>query len=450
MLIECANCGAPLDVAGKESIVTCNYCSKHNRVRQTRTMAARTPDDWRPPPNWTPPDHVPARSVQLQYRAAQAQKSAAHVLPLVVLALMLLLGGVAAAVFARAGGDVGAVVGGVVRGGSGPGSGGVVPPGEHLQWQSSGPPPMVADVDADDVEDIVGFYRLLEGSDSIRYLGAFAGKDLTRIWHTQALGKAGDNLVAAVSGDLVAVTDSNNQLYVLALSDGKPRTSIQLSDRADAMCANPDEPGEIWMQQVDEVTQLLDLKTGKRETAPRPSWCPADADLIQEGACWHQEYQRKRQARAECISPKGFAGSDGFEPEYVLGSGDHRVAMGAKAPGTAIPMAAGYSADGAQVLWTRKLAAPGQTPAPSVVELADLLGDRAVFMYELKGDGARLAALDASTGTTEWDVLIPRSDDGSEASTFRVTSSRVYLPHWTWLEVFDAATGKHVGTIGMW
>jgi len=113
-------------------------------------------------------------------------------------------------------------------------------------------------------------------------------------------------------------------------------------------------------------------------------------------------------------------------------------------------MAAGYSTDGSKVLWTHKLAAPGQAPDPEVVELADLLGARVVFMYELKGDGARLAALDARTGSAEWDVPIPRSDDGSEASTFRMTQVRVYLPHWTWLDVFDVTTGKHLGTIGMW
>jgi hypothetical protein len=70
--------------------------------------------------------------------------------------------------------------------------------------------------------------------------------------------------------------------------------------------------------------------------------------------------------------------------------------------------------------------------------------------YELRDEGARLQAVDASDGRKLWDVEVPRSESGSEASLMRVTKTRVYLPHWTWLDVFDVKDGKELATVGIW
>jgi hypothetical protein len=32
----------------------------------------------------------------------------------------------------------------------------------------------------------------------------------------------------------------------------------------------------------------------------------------------------------------------------------------------------------------------------------------------------------------------------------RVTKTRVYLPHWTWLDIFNIKTGQEVATVGIW
>jgi hypothetical protein len=67
VLIECENCGAPLDVKLETRISRCNYCGKSNRVASMRTVAEHTPRGWQPPPVWTPPAHFPAQSVPIQY-----------------------------------------------------------------------------------------------------------------------------------------------------------------------------------------------------------------------------------------------------------------------------------------------------------------------------------------------------------------------------------------------
>lgn len=74
MLIECNKCGAPLDVKGTERVVRCRYCGTSTKLRSTRTLAARTPDGWAPPPVWTPPEHVPARSRPLRYRVRKPSR----------------------------------------------------------------------------------------------------------------------------------------------------------------------------------------------------------------------------------------------------------------------------------------------------------------------------------------------------------------------------------------
>lgn len=62
MLIECNNCGAPLDVKDKAPIVRCCYCGVQSRLERARTVAAQTPEDWHPPPEWRPPAHAKANS----------------------------------------------------------------------------------------------------------------------------------------------------------------------------------------------------------------------------------------------------------------------------------------------------------------------------------------------------------------------------------------------------
>ncbi len=88
MLVECKQCGAPLDVSPSASIVRCSYCGGHNRVRSMRTIAEQAPAGWVPPPQWTPRNAM----APLPYRAPPKQTSLGAlvlVLVLVVVALSL-------------------------------------------------------------------------------------------------------------------------------------------------------------------------------------------------------------------------------------------------------------------------------------------------------------------------------------------------------------------------
>ena len=64
MLVECNNCGAPLDVKPNEQRSKCRYCGATTLVQNTRTIAPTTPPQWQPPRQWVPPAHVPADSAK--------------------------------------------------------------------------------------------------------------------------------------------------------------------------------------------------------------------------------------------------------------------------------------------------------------------------------------------------------------------------------------------------
>lgn len=90
MLVECSNCGAPLDVKQGARTAKCGYCGRTNQVRSARTLAMQAPQGWQPPQTWTPPQQFPAESVPLQYTPQQAR--GARTLVFVIVGVVLVIG----------------------------------------------------------------------------------------------------------------------------------------------------------------------------------------------------------------------------------------------------------------------------------------------------------------------------------------------------------------------
>lgn len=86
MLVECRQCGAPLDVQANTSLVKCSYCGASSRVRSMRTIALEAPAGWTPPQTWTPPN----QTAPLPYRAPPKQTSLRNLILAIVLLTVLL------------------------------------------------------------------------------------------------------------------------------------------------------------------------------------------------------------------------------------------------------------------------------------------------------------------------------------------------------------------------
>jgi LSD1 subclass zinc finger protein len=72
MLLECSNCGAPLDVQGGARRTKCNYCGQTTQVGKLEKVADETPQGWEPPKQWSPPAHTPMAGQSLVYRPVRA------------------------------------------------------------------------------------------------------------------------------------------------------------------------------------------------------------------------------------------------------------------------------------------------------------------------------------------------------------------------------------------
>ncbi len=72
MIVECENCGAPLDVKSGATFVDCDFCQLSNKVAKTRTLMVVTPANWQPPVQWTEADRAAAAKAAMGTAAVAA------------------------------------------------------------------------------------------------------------------------------------------------------------------------------------------------------------------------------------------------------------------------------------------------------------------------------------------------------------------------------------------
>lgn len=68
MILECNNCGAPLDVKDGSRRAKCNYCGQTSYAEKLGKVSEQTPPGWVPPQQWTPPAHSQLAGRSLVYK----------------------------------------------------------------------------------------------------------------------------------------------------------------------------------------------------------------------------------------------------------------------------------------------------------------------------------------------------------------------------------------------
>jgi outer membrane protein assembly factor BamB len=310
-------------------------------------------------------------------------------------------------------------------------------PAPELGWDDVGGPPQVVTIEGQ--EHVLGRVRM-RPDDQLR-VTVFHSVDLKERWSTPDLGTYGDAYRAvhyqAGSGKL-AVTDGKNHLRIFNLTTGKEEMSLPLSDRAQQIC--PLKNGQaIWIQLLDKRHVRFDLSSMKSSEAKRrPSQCPKSK--IQN---------RKRQP--EGVKRSLYPRLENFKAKRLFVDGEDAVVFGAKSPGTAIPVAAGFKKGTRKARWQKSVL---QIPATSYRSpffgfKAGLAGGRFATYYGVGSDDEwRAVALDARSGDLLWETKLKPIFAVDLISGIAVTPQYVYLVRTNSLDVLDAKSGKYVGSLG--
>jgi hypothetical protein len=321
--------------------------------------------------------------------------------------------------------------------------------GEHLQWHTIGPV-FPVHLNDDAAEDVVGPYRILEQATLRVFVGAFDGASGKRLWGAGPFVSAEElqHLQYAASGNRVAVADARATLHLLDLRTGEPIATAKLSDRVRRMCGAPSGAARFYVETVDDAAVFVEAD-GAITTGPRPDFCRDTRPSGRQSDC--ERLPLFLGPELPCL-PLGSAPKvKGLQPKWAIGSDSGAVIIGVRTPGSRVPMAAGYVPGSREARWTRLI--PTGDPLsvkegdPPAVDLKD---DTFYAYYELASGLARLVAIDLQTGETRWDVAVPNSTEGTGPQRLVIGRDRVYVPHWTWLDLFDRKTGQHLGTIGRW
>jgi hypothetical protein len=294
--------------------------------------------------------------------------------------------------------------------------------------RASGPP---VPVQLGGREAVLGRMRLNDDQLFIVATDSATGNLLWKVGPLGTYGEAYQNAHFATTAQHIVASDARGNLHVHELATGKEVKKIPLRDRASNLCAVP--PNGIAVAVIDHHHVLLDTTTMTLSEAPLPSGCPGHRRGFREDRAPH--------TRAPSLR--------GFEMRDAHVEGTLGVAAAVKSPGTPTPYAIGFTPGSREVRWQELL--PTVDPLSVRTSERDVLaGGRYFAIYGVGSDGAgwRLTALDARTGSRLYDVELRPVFAVDSIEALVATPGFVYVNRTSSLEIFEAATGKLISTVG--
>ncbi len=294
-------------------------------------------------------------------------------------------------------------------------------------WDSE--PPLIADINGDGQEEIVGTYA---GTDGI-YLGAFDGKTGEIRWRYGPI-----NINRAANGGLVQfgrqgellLVNEKSKGKIIGLKDGKEVAQVALPG-AREVCASKD-PGGPLLVATSSALKFLEVDLASRTVGESAGRRPCDRPMA--SARLLDKY----------TTPQAPASS-----RWALRSGEHALVHSydkAQAQESLELQPIG----GGTPLWKVKPFPknPKKHPTAGGSLLADIAGGRVYVGYSLFKTPfeQRVLCLDLKTGKEKWRA--PIDSPGSRFKNLIATGSRVYVALGDYLVVLDADTGKVVLDLG--
>lgn len=299
-------------------------------------------------------------------------------------------------------------------------------------WDSVGGAPVVVSSGGRDVA--VGRLRNVGAGDELS-VAAFDLGTLEQLWRTGPLGTYSEGVRSSLftAGDgFAVVSDPGAHLRVLDLATGEVKRTVDLTDVALTLCAQPG--GKVWVEQVDKRSVMLDASTGELSAdVKKPKGCRTSSERF-----FGDDAPR---VRLKGLEVQALAQADGVA-----------VAWAEKSPGTPVPWAVGLDPKTRAERWRTPLS---QANAATVRSLPGLRGRRALLCGDrfiaLWGSGQKawhVTALDPTSGAHLWTSTLRPIFAVDSINDIGCTASRLFLVRMLSLEVLDVATGELVGNIG--
>ncbi len=198
-----------------------------------------------------------------------------------------------------------------------------------------------------------------------------------------------------------------------------------MANRPHRICV---EGSSVFVVHSDVGSLALDLRGGQLREVEGPVVCPS-----------------RRRAEASSEQPV----FDGFTPnERALTDGDLAVANG-RSSETAVPIAIGYDPSTGNERW--RVAVGTVDPddvTPFSNEQCALARGRFVTHYRDASGLWHLVALDARSGERSWETELSDIFAVDKVAALRLTDRYLYVLRTQTVDVFDAATGELLGTVG--
>ncbi len=405
---KCPECGASLTPEAAANTVKCSYCHT--------TSAIRPPEDVGKPESTTNrPPGIPTTSAQPVNQTGN-KANASHLL----WALLTIMGVlVAVALFVMLGVH------------------------EHLdkmQWAASSPL-ILRDIDNDGTVELIGWIRTHGHPDGSTHIAAFDSVTGDKLWMTRRLGPhvVDYRTEFGIGHGLALMAEYTGTLHGFSLTTGEELWSVRLDERCEKLCEAEDF---MVLVSADKRVRAIDPADGSLRPVELPNNCigPREAPRfpLESVPLWEEKVQAP-----EGMEIKGMR----------RGPGTLRIVLGVKNPGTEIPMAA--VVDGDTLLWAKPVATVDQLTVKEGSPFGVSLGGEVLIMFYAMDDrdeGAHIVARALKTGELMWTTPLPSSGKVLNLEYVAVSpdGKRLYVAHWTWLDVFAVDSGERLFRLGSW
>jgi outer membrane protein assembly factor BamB len=326
--------------------------------------------------------------------------------------------------------------------------------GAFMWYPASRSPPWAGLINNDGIEDVMGLIESRGSGTRLISLAAFDGSNFGPLWQIP-LGdpQSVRYMQFAVAGQRVIATDAKQTARIYELASGKELGKVALPDQADGICAQ-DTPAQAWVLAADKTGVLIDATAMHGEPSKQPAWCylaPLNISNVFSVFARHIDAAAHASGGDEVLVKPSRKSTPGFASDFILSGDGALIAVGAKSPGTRLPMMVGLSATGAP-LWSRQLSSDSANAEGGVSDCGALGHGLVVGAFPQKGNEGggdlHVVALDAKTGTPRWDANLVGAGRYIRPDWIIITGVRVYVSIGITLSVFDVNSGAAVSTIG--